>query len=75
MAARVSATAKPFRATQAEIESAQLRFDWLVPFQHKQKLTTEEAGQCLGRGENFVRQLVEIGKLEAFGDSALSLLL
>jgi hypothetical protein len=62
--------AKAFRASQAEIESAQMRFDWLIPFQTKQKLTTAEAAQCLARGEDFVRELVEQGRLEAFGDSA-----
>ena len=63
-------TSKTFRASQAEIDSAQMRFDWLIPFQAKQKLTTAEAAQCLARGQDFVRELVETGKLEAFGDSA-----
>jgi hypothetical protein len=61
---------RKFSATQAEIDAAHRSFDFLIPFQHKQLLSTEEVARCLGREVDFVRQLVELGKLEAFQDSA-----
>ena len=59
------------QVTPERAEHAQLNFDWLVPFQFKQLLTPAEAGACIARSENYVRALVEAGRLESFADSAL----
>jgi excisionase family DNA binding protein len=56
--------------TPAEIEAAQLGFNWLLPVR-KQLLTTGEAAKYLGREVDFVRALVESGGLEAHQDTAL----
>lgn len=61
---------KRWSASGAEIDAAQRNFDFLIPFQHKKLLTTDEVARCLGREVDFVRQLVEAGKLEAHQDSA-----
>jgi hypothetical protein len=61
---------KLWRSSDAEIEAAQISFDWLVKFQTKKLLSTAEAAECIGRGQDFVRRLASDGRLEAFGDSA-----
>lgn len=63
-------TSNKFRSTPTEIEAAQKNFDFLIPYQHRKHLTTEEVAGILGRKADFVRQLVEEGKLESLQDSA-----
>lgn len=54
----------------AHLEAAQRSFSWLIPFR-KNLLTTGEAAAVLGREADFVRALIEDGKLEAHSDTAL----
>ena len=56
--------------TPAEYEAAQRGFNWLMPVR-KSLLTTGEAAAVLGREVDFVRQLIEDGKLEAHSDTAM----
>jgi hypothetical protein len=44
-------------------------FDFLMPFQ-KNLLRTDEVSEIIGRSKQFVRELVNNGKLEAHKDSA-----
>jgi hypothetical protein len=44
-------------------------FDFLMPFQ-KNLLRTDEVSDVIGRSKQFVRELVEGGRLEAHKDSA-----
>jgi hypothetical protein len=45
-------------------------FDFLMPFQTKNLLRTGEVAAVIGRSPQFVRELVEQGKLEAHVSSA-----
>lgn len=60
---------KKFSATDREIESAQRNFDFLMPYR-KATLNTQEVGDVIGREQDYVRKLIEDGRLEAHTDSA-----
>ena len=60
---------KKFRASQAEIEEAQRNFDFLIPFK-KGLLNLPEVLKVIGRERDFVRELLNDGRLEAYGDNA-----
>ena len=62
-------TKKRFSATPAEIESAQRSFDFLMPYK-KALLTTPEVAKVITFGEDFVRELIDDGRLEVHADSA-----
>ncbi len=59
-----------FHASGAEFEAAQRDFDFLIPFQTRKLLSTADVAHILRREDDFVRKLVERGKLEAHLDSA-----
>jgi excisionase family DNA binding protein len=58
-----------YKVTQAEVDAAHTSFDWLVPLR-KNLLTTQEVARCIAQGQDYVRQLIESGRLEAHQDSA-----
>lgn len=60
---------KKFRAEDAEIAGAQRNFDFLMPYK-KALLTVPEVGKVIGREQDFVRELIDNGRLEAHADSA-----
>lgn len=64
-----AAAPKRFSATEKELATAQLNFDFLMPFK-KATLNTQEVGQVIGFGDDYVRKLIEDGRLEAHADSA-----
>lgn len=69
MTATAAPAGKKFTATDAEMAYAQRSFDFLMPYR-KATLNTQEVGQVIGREQDFVRKLIEDGRLEAHADSA-----
>jgi hypothetical protein len=61
---------KRFTATEREFDLAQRNFDFLMPYR-KALLTTPEVAKTIGREQDFVRALIQDGRLEAHADSAL----
>lgn len=62
----------PATATKAELaaaHAAQGHFDFAMPW-GKLLLNTREVARAIGREQDYVRQLVESGRLEAHQDSA-----
>jgi hypothetical protein len=49
----------------------QATFNFLFPYGSRTVLNTREVGNVLGREQDFVRALVDAGKLETHKDSAL----
>ncbi|HMJ06382.1 MAG TPA: hypothetical protein VK474_09035 [Chthoniobacterales bacterium] len=64
---------KRFSASDAELASAQRNFDFLMPYK-KALLTTKEVAQVIGREQDFVRELIQEGRLESHADSAFGLM-
>lgn len=58
-----------FTATDAEFALAQRHFDFLMPFK-KALYSVREAAKAIAREDDFVRKLIELGRLEAHADSA-----
>lgn len=65
-----SAASRKFTATDAEFALAQRHFDFLMPYK-KTLLTTPEVAKTIGREQDFVRALIQDGRLETHADSAL----
>jgi hypothetical protein len=60
---------KRFTATDAEFALAQRHFDFLMPYK-KALYTVPETAKAIGREQDFVRELIAEGRLEAHADSA-----
>jgi hypothetical protein len=60
---------KKFSATDAEFALAQRHFDFLMPYR-KPLYTVPETAKTIAREGDFVRKLIELGRLEAHADSA-----
>lgn len=60
---------KKFKASDPEFANAQRNFDFLLPYK-KPLYTVPETGKTIGREQDFVRELIELGRLEAHADSA-----
>jgi hypothetical protein len=58
-----------FSASDAEFALAQRHFDFLMPYK-KALYSVREAAKAIGREQDFVRKLIELGRLEAHADSA-----
>jgi hypothetical protein len=54
-------------AVQAQLDRGE--FDFLMPVK-KRLLRTDEVAEIIGRGQHYVRALIEQGRLEVHGDSA-----
>lgn len=65
----MAAPTKKFTATEAEFALAQRHFDFLMPYK-KPLYSVKETGKAIGREDDFVRKLIELGRLEAHADSA-----
>ena len=57
--------------TAAQKATEQRSFNFLFPYGARTLVTTGQAARAFGRGEHFVRALVDEGKLETHKDSAL----
>jgi hypothetical protein len=60
---------KRFTATDAEFALAQRHFDFLMPYK-KPLYNMRETVETIRREDDFVRKLIELGRLEAHADSA-----
>jgi hypothetical protein len=60
---------KKFLASARELDLAQRNFDFLMPFK-KALYTVPETAKTIGREQDFVRELIQEGRLEAHADSA-----
>ena len=60
---------KRFTATDAEFALAQRHFDFLMPYR-KALYNVPETATAIGREQDFVRELIAEGRLEAHSDSA-----
>jgi hypothetical protein len=62
-------TKKRFSATDAEFADAQRNFDFLLPYR-KPLYTVPDTVKAIGREQDYVRELIDLGRLEAHQDSA-----
>lgn len=60
---------KVFKASEAEFANAQRNFDFLMPYR-KALYTIKEVCEAIQRGPDFVRELIDDGRLETHADSA-----
>jgi len=58
-----------FQASEREFATAQLNFDFLLPYK-KSLYSVPETAKAIGRKDDFVRELIDDGRLEAHADSA-----
>ena len=68
-ASSAKSAVKKFSASEAELFAAQRTFDFLMPYK-KALLTTPEVGKVIGRAQDYVRELIDQGRLESHADSA-----
>ena len=62
-----SSAVKKFSASEADFSNAQRNFDFLMPYK-KALLTTLEVGKVIHFKDDYVRELIQEGRLEAHGD-------